>query len=235
LSFFHFEPWLHVRPSNCCVTASDKNVWRHSEVSKLHVGLLMVVTEITVVNSFAFFPPCKHPIFLNLPFMCFNSSREQLSSRWLVYYCHIILFVIFTPRARNHLFTFRFFSFGNTSNSEILWRLSRAARDLALKTPDISGDEKKNLVYEAFEMAKKALDANENSYAPHKWYAITLGDVGDYEGTKVKISNAFVIRDHLQVRVRALGRMSSARFMGVGRGYPLDFEILYVLINISNF
>nr|CAB3244566.1 regulator of microtubule dynamics protein 1-like [Phallusia mammillata] len=85
-----------------------------------------------------------------------------------------------------------------TSDAEILWRICRAARDLALKVVDISKDEKKALVYEAFEFAKKALEADDYNFASHKWYAITIGDVGDYEGTKIKISNAFIIRDHLQ-------------------------------------
>lgn len=33
-----------------------------------------------------------------------------------------------------------------------------------------------------------------------QWYAICLSDVGDYEGVKVKIGNAYIIRDHLEVR-----------------------------------
>lgn len=84
-------------------------------------------------------------------------------------------------------------------NAEILWRICRAARDLALKEENISKEEKKTLIYEAFEFAKKSLEADDYNFASHKWYAITIGDVGDYEGTKVKISNAFIIRDHLQV------------------------------------
>ncbi|CAK8682439.1 unnamed protein product [Clavelina lepadiformis] len=86
----------------------------------------------------------------------------------------------------------------SSNNADILWRLARAARDLALKSVGVKSDEKKGLVYEAFECSKRALEADENNFAAHKWYAITMGDVGDYEGVKVKISNAYVIRDHLQ-------------------------------------
>ena len=77
--------------------------------------------------------------------------------------------------------------------------MARAARDLAIKGTDVPSDEKKRLIYEAFDFSKRALELNESSFAAHKWYAITIGDVGDYEGVKAKISNAYVIRDHLEV------------------------------------
>ncbi|XP_002735261.1 regulator of microtubule dynamics protein 1-like [Saccoglossus kowalevskii] len=83
----------------------------------------------------------------------------------------------------------------DSKNDELLWRLARAARDLAqLSTTETNV--KKTLTYEALAHAKKALDANDGNFACHKWYAICISDVGDYEGTKQKIANAFVIRDH---------------------------------------
>lgn len=85
----------------------------------------------------------------------------------------------------------------NCENSELLWRLARASRDLAnLSTTD--AEIKKSLTYEAFDYAKKALNLNEENFACHKWYAITLSDVGDYEGTKQKISNAYEIQKHFK-------------------------------------
>jgi len=92
-----------------------------------------------------------------------------------------------------------FCSYSNSTNANILWRVARAARDLAIKEKDVAADEKKRLIYEAFEFSKQALEKDETNFAAHKWYAITMGDVGDYEGVKVKISNAYVIRDHLEV------------------------------------
>ncbi|XP_070575764.1 regulator of microtubule dynamics protein 1-like isoform X2 [Ptychodera flava] len=83
----------------------------------------------------------------------------------------------------------------DVKNDEILWRLARAARDLA-QLSTTKADMKKTLVYEAFEYAKKALSINQNNFACHKWFAICISDVGDYEGIKQKISNAFIIRDH---------------------------------------
>ena len=90
--------------------------------------------------------------------------------------------------------------FEASNNSQILWRLARAARNFALESHDLPSNRKKELVYEAYNLSKRAIEENENCWASHKWFAITLGDVGDYEGTKMKISNAFKIREHLEVR-----------------------------------
>ncbi|PIK43722.1 putative regulator of microtubule dynamics protein 1 [Apostichopus japonicus] len=85
----------------------------------------------------------------------------------------------------------------DTNNEDILWRLARATRDVA-NIGSTSPDDKKRLTYEALECVKRALDINSTNYACHKWYAICLSDVGDYEGVKQKISNAFIIREHFE-------------------------------------
>uniref|UniRef100_UPI0037E70A8B regulator of microtubule dynamics protein 1 n=1 Tax=Semicossyphus pulcher TaxID=241346 RepID=UPI0037E70A8B len=85
----------------------------------------------------------------------------------------------------------------NSDDAEFLWRLARASRDLSL-LPDMEAERKKLLVFEAFEYAKKALEKDEQSFAAHKWYAICISDVGDYEGVKVKIGNSYIIRQHLE-------------------------------------
>ena len=84
-----------------------------------------------------------------------------------------------------------------STNPELLWRLARATRDLAnLSVTDATS--KKSLTYEAHEYAKRALESAEENYACHKWYAITLSSVGDFEGTKQKISNAYEIQSHFK-------------------------------------
>ncbi|KAM3593360.1 uncharacterized protein V6R79_011063 [Siganus canaliculatus] len=85
----------------------------------------------------------------------------------------------------------------DSDEAEFLWRLARASRDLSL-LPNMEAERKKQLVYEAFEYAKKALEKDEKSFAAHKWYAVCLSDVGDYEGVKVKIGNSYIIREHLE-------------------------------------
>ncbi|KAF7659327.1 hypothetical protein LDENG_00299020 [Lucifuga dentata] len=85
----------------------------------------------------------------------------------------------------------------DSDDAEFLWRLARASRDLAL-LPKMVAERKKQLIFEAFEYAQKALEKNENCYAAHKWYAVCLSDVGDYEGVKMKIGNSLIIRKHLE-------------------------------------
>uniref|UniRef100_A0A3B4AF68 Regulator of microtubule dynamics protein 1 n=1 Tax=Periophthalmus magnuspinnatus TaxID=409849 RepID=A0A3B4AF68_9GOBI len=83
-------------------------------------------------------------------------------------------------------------------DAEFLWRLARVTRDVAL-LPDTAPEKKKQLIYESLECAKRALDKDETCFAAHKWYAICLSNVGDYEGIKVKLGNSYVIKDHLLV------------------------------------
>uniref|UniRef100_A2AGJ2 Regulator of microtubule dynamics 1 n=1 Tax=Mus musculus TaxID=10090 RepID=A2AGJ2_MOUSE len=85
-----------------------------------------------------------------------------------------------------------------SEDGELLWRLARASRDIA-QLSKTSEEEKKVLVYEALDYAKRALEKKESSSAAHKWYAICISDVGDYEGIKVKIANAYVIKEHFEV------------------------------------
>ncbi|XP_054620983.1 regulator of microtubule dynamics protein 1 isoform X2 [Dunckerocampus dactyliophorus] len=85
----------------------------------------------------------------------------------------------------------------HSDNAEFLWRLARASRDMSV-LPDTDAGKKQQLVYEAFEYAKKALEKDDTCFAAHKWYAICISDVGDYEGVKVKIGNSYVIREHLE-------------------------------------
>ncbi|CAH3137084.1 unnamed protein product [Pocillopora meandrina] len=81
-------------------------------------------------------------------------------------------------------------------NAEIEWRLARACRVLAEECDD--ADAKKRLTYEALEHAKLALDLDDKNYASHKWYAIGLSIVGDYEGNKAKLENSKIMKDHFE-------------------------------------
>ncbi|KAI3355078.1 hypothetical protein L3Q82_017958, partial [Scortum barcoo] len=85
----------------------------------------------------------------------------------------------------------------DSHDAEFLWRLARASRDLS-QIPNMEAQRKKELVYESLEYAKKALEKDENCFAAHKWYAVCLSDVGEYEGVKVKIGNSYIIREHIE-------------------------------------
>ncbi|XP_028741003.1 regulator of microtubule dynamics protein 1 isoform X2 [Peromyscus leucopus] len=102
-----------------------------------------------------------------------------------------------------------------SEDAELLWRLARTSRDIA-QLSRTSEEEKKALVYEALEYAKRALEKNKSSFAAHKWYAICISDVGDYEGIKVKIANAYVIKEHFEKAIELNPKdATSIHLMGI--------------------
>ncbi|XP_047401721.1 regulator of microtubule dynamics protein 1 isoform X3 [Sciurus carolinensis] len=102
-----------------------------------------------------------------------------------------------------------------SEDAEVLWRLARASRDIA-QLSGTSEEEKKLFVYEALEYAKRALEKNESSFAAHKWYAICISDVGDYEGIKVKIANAYIIKEHFEKAIELNPKdATSIHLMGI--------------------
>ncbi|XP_059250802.1 regulator of microtubule dynamics protein 1 isoform X2 [Mustela nigripes] len=102
-----------------------------------------------------------------------------------------------------------------SEDAELLWRLARASRDIA-QLSGTSEEEKKLLIYEALEYAKRALEKNESSFAAHKWYAICISDVGDYEGIKAKIANAYIIKEHFEKAIELNPKdATSIHLMGI--------------------
>nr|XP_010950448.1 PREDICTED: regulator of microtubule dynamics protein 1 [Camelus bactrianus] len=102
-----------------------------------------------------------------------------------------------------------------SEDAELLWRLARASRDIA-QLSGTSEEEKKLLVYEALEYAKRALEKNESSFAAHKWYAICISDVGDYEGIKAKIANSYIIKEHFEKAIELNPKdATSVHLMGI--------------------
>lgn len=77
------------------------------------------------------------------------------------------------------------------------WRLARALSDTA-EALDKSDPRKKELLREALEQSKAAVAQDDGSFAAHKWCGIALSRWGEYEGTKVKIENAYAIREHFE-------------------------------------
>lgn len=55
----------------------------------------------------------------------------------------------------------------DSENPELLWRLVRATRDRACME-GVSKDDKKKMIFEAFEVSKRALKYGENVSACHK-------------------------------------------------------------------
>ncbi|ELT98679.1 hypothetical protein CAPTEDRAFT_148520 [Capitella teleta] len=86
--------------------------------------------------------------------------------------------------------------FKDSNNDELLWRLARAARE---KAQTISDKKVANaLVYDALGYVDAALALNDNNFASHKWRAILLDLVGEIEGNKQRIQNAFPCKEHFK-------------------------------------
>ena len=90
--------------------------------------------------------------------------------------------------------------FGQSEDPELLWRSARAYRDRSVMA-DVSEEEKKQLIMDGMEVAKRALEFGPDNYACHKWYGVLLSRTGDYLGNKVKISNALTIKEHFEKAV----------------------------------
>ena len=82
-----------------------------------------------------------------------------------------------------------------TSNGEMLWRIARAHRDRS-NMVDVSKEEKKQMIFDAMDVATRALEHGPENYACHKWYGIMLSETGDYLGTKIKLQNAPAMKEH---------------------------------------
>jgi len=47
---------------------------------------------------------------------------------------------------------------------------------------------------QGLDLAKQALTLDPDNFACHKWLAILLSDVGEFDGTKAQLLNAFIMR-----------------------------------------
>jgi len=83
----------------------------------------------------------------------------------------------------------------DNADDEVLWRLARATFELAKQA--CKDDEKKAKYMEAYEYIQKALEMNKNNFAVHKWMAIIVDVVSNYEGTKAKIIKSELIKQHI--------------------------------------
>ncbi|VDK88739.1 unnamed protein product [Litomosoides sigmodontis] len=88
--------------------------------------------------------------------------------------------------------------FSSGSDPQMLWRLARVLCEKAKMSKD--KDDKKRFMYDALKMAEKAIDneGEESCWEAHKWYAIVLSYVLEYEGTKEQIRQSFEVRKHLE-------------------------------------
>ncbi|XP_063958792.1 regulator of microtubule dynamics protein 1-like [Lytechinus pictus] len=86
-----------------------------------------------------------------------------------------------------------------SSESEFLWRLTRA-KVLVSEVCRIEGndEERKRLVFEGREHAKRAIDLNDESSDSHKYYAITQGIITDWVSFSEAASLGNEYKQHIE-------------------------------------
>ncbi|XP_022334063.2 regulator of microtubule dynamics protein 2-like [Crassostrea virginica] len=82
---------------------------------------------------------------------------------------------------------------------EYCWRLAKSTYQVS----QIEGsrgelEKKKQLVYASKDLSQKAVALDEQCSNAHKWFAITLGSLGEYESTQEKIKNGYIFKEHIE-------------------------------------
>lgn len=77
---------------------------------------------------------------------------------------------------------------------QVLWRLAKACYEVAAEYPKEDKDHRNSLLVRGLELATQVLEEDKTIGAAYKWCGILLSE--QYVGTKEKLANAYVIRDH---------------------------------------
>ncbi|KAL4238374.1 Regulator of microtubule dynamics protein [Mactra antiquata] len=86
-----------------------------------------------------------------------------------------------------------------STNVEFYWRLSKTTYQVSqIIGAEGDKDKKKQFIYEAKDIAVKALEIDDQSANAHKWFAIAIGSIGEYESTQDKIKNGFIYKEHIE-------------------------------------
>lgn len=83
----------------------------------------------------------------------------------------------------------------DAKSDEILWRLGRATYEQAKAAA--SEEERRRLFREALDHVEAALAINTENFAVHKWLSILIDFVYAAEGTKARLSKAYVVKEHM--------------------------------------
>ncbi|XP_054720597.1 regulator of microtubule dynamics protein 1-like [Uloborus diversus] len=85
-----------------------------------------------------------------------------------------------------------------SGSAEFLWRLAKVTHLYGIVVQARGEIEKrKQLAFEASNYAKMAYELDQQNPEVHKWYAITIGSLGDYVGTQEKIVNGYTFKEHV--------------------------------------
>jgi len=81
---------------------------------------------------------------------------------------------------------------------DFVWRFAKSTFFLSELESVRDKERQKKLAYEARDFAHSALQLDDSNANTHKWYAITLGNLGDFESVKNKIQNGFAFKIHIE-------------------------------------
>lgn len=102
---------------------------------------------------------------------------------------------------------------GKQRTPELLWQLARANHKLREATCAADKVKGKAMAAEAHALALEALSLNDKLSPAYKWAGITLNAVGEYEGSKIKISNAFKVRDFWEKAAQLDPKDATTRYL----------------------
>ena len=87
-------------------------------------------------------------------------------------------------------------------NVELLWRLSRALIHSSMfHEKREEKEEERQLLTQAAEHARKALELSEGTWQAHQWYAIAIGSVVKFDGTQEKINRGHEYKVRVWIEV----------------------------------
>lgn len=114
----------------------------------------------------------------------------------------------------------------------LLARKARLLYKKALETPGIGPVDKQVFIYAAFRCVEQALELNDQDWFVHKWFAIVITSIGDYEGNKKKLENAYLIKDHL-LRSLELNPTDPTTYHALGTWYFTFADMGWVMRNLA--
>jgi len=85
--------------------------------------------------------------------------------------------------------------YAEAGDAEVLWRLARACYRRG-KTAE--GAERAAHYREGLAFARSALEKDDTIFSVHKWVAILVNEVAQLEGSKERILQSFVMKEHMQ-------------------------------------
>lgn len=99
-----------------------------------------------------------------------------------------------------------------SSDVELLWRLSRALYNMSQEI-SVTPEEKKHLIFEAFDVISRSLALDETNFANHKWMSVLLDARTAYDGIKARISHLQSVKNHMLTAIELNPKDATTLYM----------------------